>query len=117
MSAHAEIVSIDDVAASLTQNFRPRDIVTFNGAILKVARLSGECKWHRHERNEELFLCWKGTTIVRMEGGREYALQPGELVVVPAGTEHQSAGDGAYVRHIELPDAAMYPETLNRDDG
>jgi mannose-6-phosphate isomerase-like protein (cupin superfamily) len=107
-------ISIPDIAASIDDYFKPHNIVNFNGAILKISRLSGECKWHRHEGQEELFLCWKGTAIIRLEGEREVALQEGELYVVPPGIMHQSAAKDAFVLHVELPKGTIYPGEANK---
>jgi mannose-6-phosphate isomerase-like protein (cupin superfamily) len=44
--------------------------------------------WHVHEATDELFLCLAGRFVVHLRD-RDVVLHPGQLFVVPKGTEHK----------------------------
>ncbi|MCL7971781.1 MAG: cupin domain-containing protein [marine benthic group bacterium] len=78
--------------ARIPDCWNPRIVAELNGQHVKLARLQGEFVWHRHEHEDELFLVLDGT--LRMEfRDRSLVLDPGELVVVPRGTEHRPVAE------------------------
>lgn len=66
----------------------PKIIAELNGQQVKLAKLQGEFIWHHHEAEDELFLVVKGLLTMRFRD-REVELGEGEMIVVPAGVEHQ----------------------------
>ena len=104
-------VSVPVVAATITEPWKPVDLVTANDAIVRLARLDGEFPWHHHDE-DELFLCWSGTFRIELgdEDGDAFALGPGDLFVVPAGAEHRPvAHEGpAYALLLERPETKQY---------
>jgi hypothetical protein len=52
-------ISIPEAASGLDRPFEPRDLVTVNDAIVRIAAVEGEFPWHHHDE-DELFLCWEG---------------------------------------------------------
>jgi mannose-6-phosphate isomerase-like protein (cupin superfamily) len=103
------VVSLAERSAALTEPWRPMDLVEANGAILRLGRFDGEFVWHHHDE-DELFLCWSGEFIVELAGGTAVRLKPGDIFVVPAGTEHRPvAKEGpAYGLMIERPETLQY---------
>jgi quercetin dioxygenase-like cupin family protein len=101
-------VSISDVIATLPGPFQPRDLVTANDAVVRIARFDGEFPWHQHDE-DELFLCWDGTFRVEMDGRGPVALHPGELFVVPKGLRHRPvAAAPAHALMLERPETKQY---------
>ena len=102
-------VSIPDVIATIDEAWQPRDLVTANVAVVRVARLEGEFPCHHHDE-DELFLCWEGRFVIELAGDRSVPLGAGELLVVPRGTEHRPvAHDGpAYGLIPERPETKQY---------
>lgn len=80
-----------DVGASLAridEHWRPKIVAELNGQEVKLARFLGEFVWHRHEREDELFLGVQGTFRVEFRDHVE-TIAPGQLIVVPRGREHR----------------------------
>jgi len=106
--AAKQSISIPDVAAMVTEPWRPRDLVQANDAILRIARLEGEFPWHHHDE-DELFLCWHGGFRIELEGSDPVALSTGDLFVVPRGTRHRPVADEpAYTLLLEKPQTKQY---------
>jgi mannose-6-phosphate isomerase-like protein (cupin superfamily) len=92
------------------EQWSPKIIAELNGQYVKLARLQGEFVWHRHAGEDELFLVVRGRLTIRFRDG-EVALEPGELLVVPAGVEHQPAAEDEVEVLLVEPKA-----TLNTGD-
>jgi quercetin dioxygenase-like cupin family protein len=73
-----------------TEHWRPKVIARLNGQEVKLIKVQGVFPWHRHETEDEMFLVWRGVFRVEFRD-RVVTLNPGELVVVPAGVEHRTA--------------------------
>lgn len=82
-----EKINLAHKAALFQDHWKPRILAELNGQQVKLAKLQGEFVWHRHEREDELFLVLRGQLTMRLRDG-EVTLSPGELIVVPAGVEH-----------------------------
>ena len=101
-------VSIPAAAAALPGPWLPRDLVTVNDAIVRIARLDGQFPWHRHDE-DELFLCWDGWFRVELEGSDPVTLNSGDLFVVPRGTRHRPVADAvAHALLLERPETLQY---------
>ncbi|MFL6075980.1 MAG: cupin domain-containing protein [Mycobacteriales bacterium] len=104
----AEPVSIAEVVAGLPGAYQPRDLVTANDAVVRVARFEGEFPWHHHDE-DELFLCWDGSFRVEIEGREPVTLRAGDLFVVPKGTRHRPvAEEPAHALMLERPETKQY---------
>ena len=81
--------------------WNPKIAAELNDSYIKLAKFKGAFIWHRHEREDELFLVVKGAFTIKLRDG-EVRLEPGEFVVVPRGVEHMPIADGeAHVVLIE----------------
>ena len=68
--------------------WHPRIVCEFNDCYVKVTKLKGEFMWHKHEREDEMFLVVKGNLLIKLRD-RNVRLGEGELFVVPRGTGHK----------------------------
>ncbi len=104
-------VSLDTVADSITEAWKPIDLAAVNEASVRMARLEGDFPWHHHAE-DELFLCWRGTFRIELEGHATAHLSPGELFVVPRGVRHRPVADAgpAYTLLIERSETKQYGE-------
>lgn len=81
-------VNLTEKFARIGDYWHPRVVGDVNDMQVKLVKLKGEFVWHHHDAEDELFLVVHGR--LRMElrtGDREVG--PGELIIVPRGTEHR----------------------------
>ena len=86
-------ISIPRLADSLSIAWDARDVVTANDSVFRLIRLEGTMDWHHHEE-DQLFVCWDGTFTIQLEGEDVVELNPGDVFVVPRGTEHKTRTGG-----------------------
>lgn len=72
----------------------PHRIARFDGHQLFLARVQGEFVWHDHKEHDEVFIPVGGTLLMDLEDSadgsvKEVRVDPGELLVVPAGVRHR----------------------------
>lgn len=82
-----EKVNLADEAAQLKEFWSQRVLASGNGNLFKVAKGLGSTNWHTHEDQEEVFLLIEGRLTIQMRD-HNVELGPGELFVIPRGTEH-----------------------------
>jgi mannose-6-phosphate isomerase-like protein (cupin superfamily) len=87
-----EPIDIAAKFASFDEYWRPKTLAQMNGQDVRLVKTQGVFPWHSHADAEEMFLVYKG--IFRVEfRDRVVELSPGQMVVVPRGTEHRTASD------------------------
>jgi mannose-6-phosphate isomerase-like protein (cupin superfamily) len=87
-----EKVVIAERLARFTEHWQPKIVAELNGQHVKLAKFKGEFVWHHHEHEDELFLVIAGRFRMELRD-RTIDLAPGEMLVVPAGTEHRPVAD------------------------
>jgi mannose-6-phosphate isomerase-like protein (cupin superfamily) len=81
------VVNLAETFGKFTDTWSPKIVGEVNDMHVKVVKLAGEFVWHHHEREDELFLVMAGRLRMQLrDGDREVG--PGELIIVPRGTEH-----------------------------
>lgn len=85
-------INLDQKFSCFNKHWRPKVIASLNGQEVRIVKVKGEFPWHHHDTEDELFLVWKGRFRVEF---RDHIVElgPGEMVVVPHGTEHRTAAD------------------------
>ena len=87
-----EKVNLAQKLALFSEHWSPRIVADVNDCQVKLAKFQGEFVWHRHEREDELFLVLEGR--LRMDfRDRQVWLERGELIVVPRGVEHRPVAE------------------------
>ncbi|HWE40461.1 MAG TPA: cupin domain-containing protein [Isosphaeraceae bacterium] len=103
-------VNLGEKFRHFDDRWRPKVVGELNGQHVKLVKLLGEFIWHKHDREDELFLVVKGR--FRMEfRDRHVWLDEGEFLVVPRGVEHRPVADEE--AHVLLFEPAT---TLNTGD-
>ena len=82
-------VSLTEKFALIHEHWRPKVVVQLNGQEVKLVKFAGVFPWHHHEKEDELFLVWRGEMTIEFRD-RSVTLQAGELCVVPRGVEHRT---------------------------
>ena len=84
----ADKVNLAGKLAGFSDLWAPRIVARYNDHEVRLVKVEGEFIWHSHEDTDELFLIIEGELEMEFRD-RTVTLQPGELIVVPRGTEHR----------------------------
>jgi mannose-6-phosphate isomerase-like protein (cupin superfamily) len=82
-----EKVNLAREAARLTEFWSQQVLASGNGSLFKVAKGIGSTNWHSHADQDEVFLVIEGRITIQLRD-RNVDLGPGDLLVIPRGTEH-----------------------------
>lgn len=85
-------VNLKEKLALIGEHWSPKAIGAVNDFHVKLVKLKGEFVWHAHEREDELFLVLSGRLRMQFRDG-EVLIEPGELIIVPHGTDHRPVAD------------------------
>lgn len=91
-AARVEKVNLARKLASFDEHWSPRIVAEVGDFHARIAKIRGEFVWHHHDDEDELFLVLHGRLRMQLRD-RELVLEPGELVVIPAGVEHRPVAD------------------------
>lgn len=81
-------VNIPEKLATFSDHWAPRIVARYNDNEIRLVKVEGEFIWHSHPDTDEVFLVLEGTLDIEMRDCTE-SLGPGDLFVVPRGTEHR----------------------------
>jgi mannose-6-phosphate isomerase-like protein (cupin superfamily) len=104
-------VNIAEKLESFTDHWAPRIVARYNDNEVRLVKVEGEFIWHEHQDTDELFLVLDGTLDMELRD-RTVTLNPGELFVVPKGTEHRPCARNGEVKLL-LIDPKDMPNTGN----
>jgi mannose-6-phosphate isomerase-like protein (cupin superfamily) len=82
-----EKINISQKFNLFQEHWSPKIVGELNDSYVKLAKLKGELVWHRHEKEDELFLVVKGKLLIKFRD-REVWLEKGEFLIIPRGVEH-----------------------------
>ena len=85
-------VNLSEKLAKFSEYWSPKAVGAVNSFHVKLVKLKGEFVWHSHDVEDELFLVLKGELRMQFRD-REVTLEPGELIIVPHGTDHRPIAD------------------------
>lgn len=95
-------VALAATFATFSDTWSPRVAGDVNDCQVKLVKLDGAFHWHRHEREDELFLVVAGRPRMGFRD-RTVDLDAGEFIIVPHGVEHlpEALSDECHVVLIE----------------
>ena len=84
--------SLNEKFALISEHWRPKVIAQLNSQEVKLVKFQGVFPWHHHEREDEMFLVWRGEMAIEFRD-RKVTLGAGEFCVVPRGVEHRTMAE------------------------
>jgi mannose-6-phosphate isomerase-like protein (cupin superfamily) len=102
-------INIPEKFDSFSDHWAPRIVAHYNDNEVRLVKVEGEFIWHQHDDTDELFLVLDGTLEMELRD-RIVTLEPGELFVVPKGTEHRPCARNGEVKLL-LIDPKDMPNT------
>jgi len=105
----ADKVNIPEKLDSFSDHWAPRIVARYNDHEVRLVKVDGEFIWHKHDDTDELFLVLEGEFDLDFRD-HTVTLLPGELIVVPKGTEHRPAARRSEVKLL-LMDPKDMPNT------
>ncbi len=109
----ASRINLNEKLDSFSEHWAPRIVARYNDNEVRVVRVLGEFVWHKHDETDELFLVLEGELDMEFRD-RTVCLLPGELIVVPRGTEHRPVARRGEVKLL-LIDPTDTPNTGNHE--
>lgn len=79
--------NLNKISKKLIKAWKPKDISTINDFVIRIAKFDGRYRWHKHDKEDELFLVFKGKIKIQTKNGN-VILGQGEGVKIPKGLEH-----------------------------
>lgn len=83
------IVNLKKEAAGLQDYWVLKQLTRVNNHVVNMAKIQGEFEMHKHEEGEKLFYVIEGVLYIEFPNGDITAIQSGEFVVVPKGSQHK----------------------------
>jgi quercetin dioxygenase-like cupin family protein len=87
-----EKVDLADKFSQIAEHWRPKVAAELNGQEVKLVKVKGTFPWHTHDREDEMFLVFRGRFRIELRD-KIIALEAGQFFVVPHGVEHRTAAD------------------------
>lgn len=83
-----QAINFSEKLARIVDRWQPRVIAEMNDYQFKVVRIEGDFIWHDHPDTDETFIVLSGELRIDFRDGA-VSIGPGEMFVVPRGTEHK----------------------------
>lgn len=83
-----EKVNLKEKLAQFADYWNPRIVGELNGQHVKLAKISGEFVWHKHDNEDEMFLVLNGTFDMELRD-KTITLNTGDFIIIPKGVEHR----------------------------
>jgi mannose-6-phosphate isomerase-like protein (cupin superfamily) len=101
-------INLAETLSAFTTHWSPHIVGSFNGHDLMVVKVLGEFVWHDHPDTDDFFMVLSGQLFIDLPAGT-VTLNPGEVFVVPKGTQHRPRA--AVETHLLLIEPAGTPNT------
>jgi mannose-6-phosphate isomerase-like protein (cupin superfamily) len=108
-----EHVNLAEKLGAFSEHWAPKIVARYNDNEVRLVKTEGEFVWHKHDETDELFLILEGEFDMDFRD-RTVTVKPGELLIVPRGTEHRPAARRGEVKLL-LIDPNDTPNTGNSE--
>ena len=106
-------INLAEKLGEFSEHWSPKIVARYNDNEVRLVKTDGEFVWHKHDETDELFLILEGE-FDRDFRDRTVTVGPGELLIVPKGTEHRPAARRGEVKLL-LIDPNDTPNTGNKE--
>jgi mannose-6-phosphate isomerase-like protein (cupin superfamily) len=106
-------INLADKLGEFSEHWAPKIVARYNDNEVRLVKTDGEFVWHKHDETDELFLILEGEFDMDFRD-RTVTVKPGELLIVPRGTEHRPAARRGEVKLL-LVDPNDTPNTGNKE--
>lgn len=103
-----QAINLAEKLAKFSTHWSPRIVGSFNGHDLMVVKVLGEFVWHDHPETDDFFMVLSGELMIDLPE-TTVTLRPGEVFVVPKGTQHRPRA--VVETHLLLIEPAGTPNT------
>jgi len=79
--------NLNKISKQLKKAWIPKDIANIDNYTLKIAKFKGEYHWHKHDKEDELFIVLKGKIKIRTKK-QDIILKQNEGIKIPRGIYH-----------------------------
>jgi mannose-6-phosphate isomerase-like protein (cupin superfamily) len=76
----------------INEPWSPHIAARVNSQEVRLAKIHGSFDWHHHDGVDELFFVVRGKFVMRFRD-HDVAMAEGDMIVVPANTEHMPVAD------------------------
>jgi mannose-6-phosphate isomerase-like protein (cupin superfamily) len=83
-----EVINFAGKFDLFSEQWQPKVVAELNDYQFKIVRITGDFVWHDHPETDEAFIVLDGELRIDFRD-RSVVLRPGEMFVVPKGTEHK----------------------------
>ena len=83
-----EVVNINEKLGLINDYWNPRIVGELNNQQVRLVKIQGEFKYHKHDNEEEMFLVIKGEITVDLKTKLK-KLKEGEFIIIPRGQIHR----------------------------
>jgi mannose-6-phosphate isomerase-like protein (cupin superfamily) len=106
-------INLAEKLGEFSEHWSPKIVARYNDNEVRLVKTDGEFVWHKHDETDELFLILEGEFDMDFRD-RTVTVGPGELLIVPRGTEHRPAARRGEVKLL-LIDPNDTPNTGNKE--
>ncbi|EAR13383.1 hypothetical protein PI23P_02777 [Polaribacter irgensii 23-P] len=82
------VINIQEKFKLFSAHWSPKKIGELNGQQVLLAKLKGEFLFHKHDKEDELFMVIKGSLDIEFRD-KKITLNESEFYIVPKGVEHK----------------------------
>lgn len=82
-----EKINLKEKLSQISTHWDPKIIGELNQQQLRLVKFKGEFVWHKHLKEDELFLVLEGSFDMQFRESVE-TIHKGEFIIVPCGVEH-----------------------------
>jgi len=103
-------INLSEAFSLFSSYWDPKIVGELNGQYVKLVKFQGPFVWHKHDREDELFLVVRGEFSIEFRD-KTVSISESELIIVPRGVEHRPVAERE--AHVLLFEPAS---TINTGD-